>query len=127
MLRAVFTLILAYISLAVTPRGLTLLGSNRVFMAVALAVLGALQLYRVVSMWQASKKRRSLEGYSETAARHLTEETESALIRSPAKRERKHRQSEGDHRRARREVHGSGGERRVRSCLGQQQAAKGDK
>jgi len=56
--RAFVTLILiaGALGLAVTPRGLALLGSNRALMVGALAVLGALQLYRVVGMWQARRK-----------------------------------------------------------------------
>jgi hypothetical protein len=58
MLRASVTLILiaGALGLAVTPRGLTLLGSNRSVMVGALAVLGATQLYRLVSIWQARRK-----------------------------------------------------------------------
>jgi len=58
MVRALVTLILiaGALGLAVTPRGLALLGSNRSLMVGALAVLGALQLYRLVSMWQARRK-----------------------------------------------------------------------
>jgi hypothetical protein len=58
MLRALVTLILiaGALGLAVTPRGLALLGANRSLMVAALAVLGALQLYRLVSMWQGRRK-----------------------------------------------------------------------
>lgn len=58
MLRASVTLILiaGALGLAVTPRGLALLGSNRAVMVGALAVLGAVQLYRLVSTWQARRK-----------------------------------------------------------------------
>jgi hypothetical protein len=58
MLRASVTLILiaGALGLAVTPRGLALLGSNRAVMVGALAVLGAMQTYRLVSTWQTRRK-----------------------------------------------------------------------
>jgi hypothetical protein len=58
MLRPVFTLVLivAALYLAITPRGLALFGSNRRVLAAAVALLGVLQAYRLVSMWQAQKR-----------------------------------------------------------------------
>lgn len=58
MLRALFTLILIVgaLCMAFTRQGRVFLGSNRSLMIGALAVLDALQLYRLVSMWQAQRK-----------------------------------------------------------------------
>jgi hypothetical protein len=59
MLRAVLTLALtiAALFMAMTARGLALLGSNRPALVIALAVLGILQAYRLFSGWQ--KRRRA--------------------------------------------------------------------
>jgi len=58
MLRTVltFTLAIGALALAVTPRGLALLGSNRAAFVIALAVLAILQGYRLISAWQARKR-----------------------------------------------------------------------
>jgi len=58
MLRTVLTLALTIgaLGLAITPRGLALLGSSRPALVVVLAVLGVLQAYRLVSAWQAQKR-----------------------------------------------------------------------
>ena len=58
MLRTVLTFALAVgaFSLAVTPRGSALLGSNRPALVIALAVLVILQGYRLFTAWQAQKR-----------------------------------------------------------------------
>ena len=58
MFRTVLTLVLiaGTVYLAITPRGLALFGSNRRVLVGALAVLGALQVYRLVSTIQAKKR-----------------------------------------------------------------------
>ncbi len=58
MLRAVFTLVLiaGALYLAISPRGFALLGSNRWVLVAALAVLGVLQTYRLVSTVHAKKR-----------------------------------------------------------------------
>ncbi len=57
MLRTALTLALtiAALCVAMTARGLALLGSNRPALVVALAVLGVLQAYRLFSAWQRHK------------------------------------------------------------------------
>jgi membrane protein implicated in regulation of membrane protease activity len=49
-------LIIGALILAVTPRGLALLGSNRSLLVAALVVLAVSQVYRLVSAWQARKR-----------------------------------------------------------------------
>ena len=58
MLRTVLTLVLivAALGLAITPRGLALLGSNRPWLVAALIVLGVLQVFRLSSVRQAQKR-----------------------------------------------------------------------
>jgi hypothetical protein len=58
MLRTILTLvlILAALFLAITPRGLALLGSNRPVLVAALVVLGVSQAYRLISARQAQKR-----------------------------------------------------------------------
>jgi hypothetical protein len=58
MLRTVLTLalIIGALWLAITPRGLALLGSNRPVLVAALVVLGVLQAGRLVNAWQAQKR-----------------------------------------------------------------------
>jgi hypothetical protein len=58
MLRTVLTLglVVGALCLAVTPRGLALLGSNRPMLVAALVVLGVVQAYRLASLWQAQKR-----------------------------------------------------------------------
>jgi hypothetical protein len=58
MLRPVLTLVLivAALGLAMTPRGLALLGPNRQVLVATLVVLGVLQAYRLVSTRQAKKR-----------------------------------------------------------------------
>jgi hypothetical protein len=57
MVPAAFTLLLAIaaLAMAMTPRGLVLLGSNRGLIVAALAVLGILQGYRVLTAWRRKK------------------------------------------------------------------------
>jgi len=57
-LRTVLTLVLivAALGLAITPRGLALLGSNRPWLVAALIVLGVLQVFRLSSVRQAQKR-----------------------------------------------------------------------
>ena len=63
MFRTVLTLVLIVgaFSLAITPRGLALFGSNRRVLAAALAVLGVLQTYRLFSVWLAQKRADRLK------------------------------------------------------------------
>jgi hypothetical protein len=63
MLRTILTLllILGALFLALTPRGLALLGPNRPVLAAALVVLGASQAYRLVSARQAQKRGDALK------------------------------------------------------------------
>jgi hypothetical protein len=58
MLRTILTLvlILAALFVALTPRGLALLGSNRSVLVAALVVLGVSQAYRLISARQAQKR-----------------------------------------------------------------------
>jgi len=58
MLRTVltFALAVAALGLAVTPRGVALLGSNRLAFVIALAVLVILQGYRLFTAWQAQRR-----------------------------------------------------------------------
>jgi type II secretory pathway component PulL len=58
MFRTVLTLVLlaGALYLAITRRGLAIFGSNRRVLVAALAVLGVLQVYRLVSAWQAQKR-----------------------------------------------------------------------
>jgi hypothetical protein len=58
MLRTVLTLalIVGALWLAITRRGLALLGSNRPVLVAALVVLGVLQAGRLVNAWQAQKR-----------------------------------------------------------------------
>ena len=58
MLRTILTLvlILAALFLAITPRGLAFLGSNRPVLVAALVVLGVSQAYRLISARQAQKR-----------------------------------------------------------------------
>jgi hypothetical protein len=58
MFRTVLTLVLiaGALYLAITPRGLALFGNNRRVLVAALAVLGVLQAYRLVSTLQAQKR-----------------------------------------------------------------------
>jgi hypothetical protein len=58
MLRTVLTLALtiAALFLAMTTHGLTLLGSNRPALMLALGVLGVLQAYRLFSAWRTYKQ-----------------------------------------------------------------------
>ena len=58
MLRTILTLVLmlAALFLAITPRGLALLGSNRPVLVAALVVLGVSQAYRLISARQAQKR-----------------------------------------------------------------------
>jgi hypothetical protein len=58
MLRTILTLVLiaAALFLALTPRGLALLGSNRPMIVAALVVLGVSQAYRLFSARQAQKR-----------------------------------------------------------------------
>ena len=58
MLRAVLTLVLiiAALLVALAPRGLALLGSNRPALVAALVVLGVSQAYRLISARQAQKR-----------------------------------------------------------------------
>jgi hypothetical protein len=57
-LRTVLTLVLivAALGLAITPRGLALLGSNRPWLVAALVVMGVLQVFRLSSVRQAQKR-----------------------------------------------------------------------
>ena len=75
MLRTILTLVLvvAALFLALTPRGLALLGANRPVLVAALVVLGVSQAYRLVSARQAPKTRLCAEEDSETAAWNLRE------------------------------------------------------
>jgi len=63
MLRTILTLllILGALFLALTPRGLALLGPNRPVLVAALVVLGASQAYRLVSARQAQKRGDALK------------------------------------------------------------------
>jgi hypothetical protein len=58
MLRTILTLVLllAALFLAITPRGLALLGSNRPVLVAALVLLGVSQAYRLISARQAQKR-----------------------------------------------------------------------
>jgi hypothetical protein len=58
MLRTILTLVLivAAMCLAITPRGLALLGSNRPVLVAALIVLGVSQAYRLFSAWHEQKR-----------------------------------------------------------------------
>jgi hypothetical protein len=58
MLRTAITFALAIgaLCLAITPRGLGVLGSNRTGFVIALAVLIVLQGYRLLSAWRAQKR-----------------------------------------------------------------------
>jgi hypothetical protein len=58
MLRTIFTLVLiiAALFLALTPRGLAMLGSNRPVLVAALVVLGVSQAYRLISARQARNR-----------------------------------------------------------------------
>ncbi|MGO9682658.1 MAG: hypothetical protein ACLPTZ_08735 [Beijerinckiaceae bacterium] len=62
MLRTVLTLALtiAALFIAMTARGLALLGSNRPALMLALAALGVLQAYRLFSAWQKRKQNDRL-------------------------------------------------------------------
>jgi hypothetical protein len=58
MLRTILTLvlILAALFVALTPRGLAMLGSNRPVLMAALVVLGVSQAYRLISARQAQRR-----------------------------------------------------------------------
>jgi len=58
MLRTVLTLalIIGALCVAITPRGLAMLGSNRPVLVAALVVLGVLQAGRLVNAWQAQQR-----------------------------------------------------------------------
>jgi len=58
MLRPVLTLLLiiAALAMAFTPRGLAALGSGRQVLVAALAILGTLQAYRLISTRQAKQR-----------------------------------------------------------------------
>jgi len=58
MLRTVFTLVLVVsaLSLAVTPRGLALFGSNRRLVVAVLTLIALLQAYRLFSARQAKRR-----------------------------------------------------------------------
>lgn len=63
MFRTVLTLTLTIgaLGLAMTPRGVALLGSNRSLFVAALVVLGVSQVYRLVSAWQARQRDDQLK------------------------------------------------------------------
>lgn len=64
MLRIVVTLILTLgaLFLAMTTRGLALLGPRRPILVFALGILGILQAYRLFTAWQKYKRRDRLSG-----------------------------------------------------------------
>jgi len=61
--RTVFTLVLtvAALGLAITPRGLALLGSNAKVLVAALTLLGILQAVRLASVRQAKRREDLLK------------------------------------------------------------------